>query len=201
MTIKQARTILVSMTLFALALALGGAAIGHARQGDVIAARTAYAQAKQVNQRATDLIAVLSARGAASEARADSEAARADSLSKLTRRTIIRYGIAKAAAPDTCADVIFAADTALDAAIAQAEMAEAGRRDAEDAANSYRAGKDTALAALARLRVAGDAVVHASKPSLFERVRPRITAGVTAGVDPLTYRPAVVVGVGLGWSF
>lgn len=201
MNIKQARTLLVGITLFALALALGGAAVSHARQGDVVSARAAFAQAKQESQRATDLIAVLTVRAGAAEMRADAEAAQADSLGKLARKAELRYAAAKAVAPDTCAGVIFAADTALAGAQAEAEMAEAGRRDAVDAANGYRAGKDSALVALARLRVAGDAVVHASRPSLLERVRPRITAGVTAGVNPLTYRPAVVIGVGLGWSF
>lgn len=181
--------------------ALGGAYAAHSRKSNLDTTTAALATALQDASRQKSLVDFLTDRASAAEARADAEAAKADLLAKVSRRSEIRYAEAKAVAPDTCDDVIFAADSALAAAQAEAEMADAARRDALDAAKDYRAGKDSALAALARLRVAGEAVEASAKPSLLERLRPRLTAGVTAGVNPITERPAVVIGVGLGWSF
>lgn len=197
---KQARTILGSMTLFAVALAVASATIGHARQGALNAAHDSVTAALKDDSRQKSLVDFLTTRASLAEARADSEARRADSLAARGRRSEIRYVTLKATAPAPCAPVIAAADSALADAQAEAETARSGLRTAQDAAKDYQAARDTALSALARLTAAATALNTASRPSWRERILPHIGVGGAAGINPIG-RPDAVVGLTVSWSF
>ena len=192
---------LMYMVILSVALVISSIYTTRSRSRQRTDVQIALQGAIQDAGRQHSLVALITERASLAEARADSEATRADSLARAAHTSEIRYVRVKATAPDTCAAVILAADSALADAQAEADVARSALRFAQDAANDYRTGKDSALASLARLRAAGEAVLGASRPSFLERIRPRLTAGVTAGMNPLTYRPAVVAGVGLGWSF
>lgn len=182
-------------------MAIGGGYVSHRRQGALEVAQSALASALKQDAQQKDILAALAARGSAAEARADSEAARADSLAKAGQIAVIRYVEKKAVAPAVCDSVVATADQAISTAQSEAEGANRATQAALEAANAYKAGRDTALASLARLSAAATAVHSAASPGFFERVRPKLLVAAVAGVNPITGRPDAVIGVGLGWSF
>lgn len=137
----------------------------------------------------------------------DSAKVRADSLSRVASRLRGAFAAKAAVAPDTCAAVIAAADSALDAADFYADTlrgmifrSQVARFDLERALDTTRAAYVRLQGATVPLRNASVEVVKASKPSLLSRVLPHPGLGATAGIDA-SGRPNVVYGVSLGWSF
>lgn len=193
--------IIVAVVSAVVALLIGNQWGAHAQQGTLGAARDSLAAALTDAGRQKNMVDFLTTRASLAEARADAESARADSLAHVSQKALIRYTSVKATAPDTCALVIAAADSAISTAQAEAEAARNGLRSAQDAAKDYKAARDTALAALARLSVAAGAVQVASAPSWRERVIPRFGVGATIGVNPATGRPAMAAGLTIGWQF
>lgn len=110
--------------------------------------------------------------------------------------------------PDTCKDVIRAANAAL-AAAAYKDTLDVARADtAEMAADSYRQSAVAAEQALVRLTVAAqhldtaaEVVVKRARPSFLARIAPKVGVGAAAGVAP-DGRPAVLpLAITLGWTF
>ena len=60
----------------------------------------------------------------------------------------------------------------------------------------------TTLAAITtRVNDAATALVKASRPSFFARLKPDIGFGAAIGVDPFTRKPSTTIGVTLSWDF
>lgn len=104
------------------------------------------------------------------------------------------------AAPDTCAPVVLAAQEALNQAdsVIDIRTRELAASLAADSADRKRA--DNAEAALIDLRKPASALVAATRPNIWRRLRPELHAGVVAGIDA-TGKPNAVIGVGFGYHF
>lgn len=193
--VKQILAVVVTVAV----LAVGGSFISRAREGELRTAHDSLTIALRDGARSKAFAELLFERGQAAELRADSAERRADSLARVRRVAVARYDTARATAPDTCGPVIAAADSAIGAAQAEAEMARTGLRIAQEATKEYRAALDTLVPAYERLRAAAVAVDRSARPGFLERITPRFGVGAAAGFDPLSRRPAIVVGVTLGW--
>jgi hypothetical protein len=193
--------IIGAVVLAAVCIAIGGGYASHRRQGELAGAQAALATALKQDAQEKDVLAALLARGSAAEARADSEAARGDSLAKASRKTEIKYVAVKAVAPADCAPVVAAADSALSDAQVEVETTRAALTSSQEAAKDYQVARDSALASLARLSAAASAVHAVASPGFIERFRPKFVVAAVAGVNPFTGHPDAVVGAGLGWSF
>jgi len=66
--------------------------------------------------------------------------------------------------------------------------------------DSLRAALSTIVPSAGRLSDVAVRLVEATRPSFLERVIPKVGVGVAAGINPATMKPAVVVGVTLGWN-
>lgn len=187
---------LVALLVFGVVYATGRSA---SHRLDV--AQDSLAVALKDGARQKSQVDFLTTRAGQIEARADSEAHRADSLAQLSRKAEIRYVVARSAAPDTCKPVLVLADSAIGAAQAETESARTALRLTQEAANGYRTALDTIRPAYDRLRVAAVSVDRATRPGLVARLTPHLGLGVAGGVDVLTRRPAIVTGLTLGWSF
>jgi hypothetical protein len=102
--------------------------------------------------------------------------------------------------PDTC-DFIFATAKDLQAGLTGALNAE---RSAHALTKISRDSLELALidlrVATSRLSSAATAVASTSRPSFWQRLKPRPGAGGVVGID-MTGKPNAVVGLTLGWSF
>jgi len=169
-----------------------GADVAQARK-DVLAA-VAHAKIVESDNR------ILKARAdsaliAASKAERVAVAAKADL--RESKQALFKAALA---APDTCGPIVLAAQQALndaDSVIAAREH-ELAASLAADSADRKRA--DDAEAALSELRKPAMALVTATKPSFWRKLRPELHAGVTGGIDAHG-KPNVVVGIGAGWRF
>jgi len=141
------------------------------------------------------------------EARAGRAVVRAQAAERLLAATQARAATVAASAPDTCAPYIAAVEQARDA-VMDAGSAWHDAYDAQRIAVGHlRARGDSLASANATLtRTVGDLhrtsddLAHASKPSFFSHLVPKVGIGATAGIDPFTHRPSTAVGVTLSWS-
>lgn len=185
----------------ALALTLVASVIGAgvARQAgtDVAIARHDAHAAREIAQAAENRAGLLAeaADRAAQAARVNEH--RADSLAALPAR--VHYVATRAQAPDTCAALVAVADSAL----AQADSVSSALRSANQSLHTALDSTNTALALVRgsqrQLGVATSNLERAARPSLAARLLPRPGVGLAAGIDAAG-RPALVVGVTLGWS-
>lgn len=151
--------------------------------------------------RQKSLIDFLSNRAALAEARADSAAARADSLGRAAGRAQVRYVTLHDAAPADCRPALDAADSVI-AVLAQdtvdlrktAQEARSARADTKVALDSVRG-------SYGRLEAAATTLSRASRPSWVARLTPHLGLGIAAGIDPVTRRPSTAAGITFGWSF
>lgn len=176
--------------LFALAavpvFALGGfvGSLPASRAADaLLVARHDASVARELSRAADNRAELLAERAAGAEHRADS-------LERLPARTI--YRTVAAAAPDTCRVVVRAAN----AALAQDSSAAVSLHEALD---STKVALTTVRGSTRQLEAATANLERAAKPSLLRALLPHPHLGVTAGIDA-TGRPAVVAGIGFGWS-
>jgi hypothetical protein len=123
------------------------------------------------------------------------------------RETELRqvYDSVSAMAPDTCAPVIAAADSALAVAGSAVEALTAAYVDASAANDSLHVANDELRGALIEtqhslsvLNEASGKLVRAAHPSLFSHILPRAGLGVAVGLSPAGV-PGIVFGVTLGW--
>jgi len=199
----------------ALAVALcGGAALRHhvastldIAAGQSKAARAALSQALHDAEQA--LRVAESATQEAQRSRRERDAAkhRADSAAAVAAGDRAQFAAFAAAAPDTCRDLVRAAEAALVAK----DTVEAHLRGALAASETEAAqillARDSLRAALAKVIPAGATLVsadakleRAARPSLFTRILPRPGIGAAAGFDALGH-PRIIIGVTFGWPF
>lgn len=191
----------VGLVVVVVALALLAAGVGRRRDGQLVAAQASLQLALRDVARQKSLADLLTDRAHAAEVERDSALAAVRVAERSTIRTRTKYATAREAAPDTCAAVVQAADSALAAADRTAELLRVALRDTRTVSDSYKAALDSLRPAYERLGAAASAVDRVARPGLLERLTPRAGVGVAAGVDPFTHRPAAVIGVTLGWSF
>lgn len=157
----------------------------------------AVARADSAAQVAAELRAVTDS-ALAQAARADSAARavgqRSDSVRVVYRRVAVL-------APDTCAPVVAAADSALAAADSVAGALRTLAASHEDAARAAIERADVSEAALRDVRAAAGRLERAARPSLLSRLTPKPGLGLAAGVNVATGRPAAVLGATLAWRF
>jgi hypothetical protein len=120
--------------------------------------------------------------------------AAADSIRRARPATVVKYVAVRDSAPADCQPVIEAADQLIASGQAESDSLRSALGHTEVALDSVRA-------SLGRLRPAAVALEHASRPSLRERLTPKLGFGAAVGVDPLTRRPATAIGMTLGWTF
>ena len=151
---------------------------------------------------------------------AKAHAARADSAEAVARRAVVgahaaerllaavqaKTAVLVAAAPDTCAPYLRAADEARAAAVDVADAWHRAYTSQLTATGELRVANDSLTSANAALKRSvgdlgrtGDHLAHASKPSFWSHLVPEIGVGATAGVDPITHKPAVAVGATASW--
>jgi hypothetical protein len=165
------------------------------------------AQARKETQAAIAHAKIVESDNRILKMRADSALAVASDYEKkavvaAANLTVAKKDLFKAAlaAPDTCAPVVLAAQVALSESdkLVDIRTHELAAALAADSADRKRA--DDAEAALRDLRKPAQALVTASKPSIWRRLRPELQAGGMAGVD-VSGKPNAVIGIGLGWHF
>lgn len=176
------------VVLIVLALILGANTIAsHARTGELRAAHDSLVIALRNGDRSRALAAFLSTRAAQAEQRADS-------LAHAGRVAHVKYVAVRDAAPAECAPLAAAAEEEI--ALAHEET-----QEVRSALGDTRAALDSVRASYDRLRSAAVTLDHVAAPSWRERLVPKLGFGAAAGVDPFTRRPAMAVGVTLGWTF
>lgn len=183
-----------------LAVSLVASGVQRAHQGVDAAARDSLHAALQSVERSKAWGDLLFERAQLAELRADAEARRADSLERANVRARVQYVTVRETAPAECAPVIAAANAALAVSDSVSESRAAALRSSQEAASGFRAARDTAQAALARLQAAAT-VVDRTRPSLLSRLAPRMGVGVAAGVNPVTGWPSLTTGITFGWTF
>lgn len=140
--------------------------------------------------------------------RATALEAQAISLRKLAdMRTNAGKGAAVRATRRVTDTLVVGDSLALVEAIAMAEDWHEAYEEEKAASGLLRQSNDSLHAALAEIKPAAARLsdvsvklVEASRPNLFARLLPGVGLGVAAGIDPSTQRPAIVVGITLGWS-
>lgn len=191
---------------FAVISVIGGVWL-HREFEDRLTVASADAQ-KAVDFAQTALLYATEQEHVADSARQVAEAAnsRADRAEAKLVKAKVSYSVAVAAAPDTCAPVIAAADTAL----ALADSALVARATAYDSLNVAFDAQKRATAALdsglVKLVPATENLIAATKKSWLLKLLPSVDfhIGVEAGLDVLNKgKPWAYVGpsVSVGWTF
>ena len=188
----------MALTLALLAVAaLAGAGIARNAGTDVAIARHDAEAAREIARAAENRAGLIAEHASQVEAAARLNERRADSLAALPAR--VRYREVAVTRPDTCATIVAAADSAL----AQADSVSSALRKANLGLHTALDSTNTALALVRgsqrQLEATTANLERAARPSLAARLLPRPGFGLAAGVDA-TGRPALVVGVTLGWS-
>jgi hypothetical protein len=171
-------------------------------RADLAAAKASTAAAVRAATDAERVARVYSAVARDAELESIRQARRADSLAARAKTLRGVYNAAAAAAPDTCSDVIAAADSLIATSDSVSQTLRAALSDASVAIASLQLGLDTTTSALIQLRNSAGALAGAStrteRRSVLQRILPKPGIGVAAGVDVLG-RPSLTAGLTFGW--
>jgi chromosome segregation ATPase len=194
--------------LFVMTVALfsfGRSAQGAHEQLSAAKAAASAATSRALKAEEVAAVAVIEAGElAAKAAQAETAAQTAQREAQRARQRVA----ALAPAPDTCQPYIALLEVSYalseqrgDSLQLAVDLLQEANDTLQTAVDSLAPSLAEARAAIDSLTRAADRVDRVNRPGWFRRLLPQRYVGVEAGIDLLTRQPAVVAGIGLGWSF